>query len=35
MGEMIPIVIPTKNNVDVLEQCLGSTEGQDCSAGGW
>ena len=24
MGEMISIVIPTKNNGDVLEQCLGS-----------
>ena len=24
MGEMISIVIPTKNNGDVLEQCVGS-----------
>ena len=29
MGEMISIVIPTKNNGDVLEQCLGSIGGLD------
>lgn len=30
---MISIVIPTKNNGDVLERCLSSIEGLDCHAG--
>ena len=33
MGELISIVIPTKNNGDVLERCLSSIEGLDCHAG--
>ena len=29
MGEMVSIVIPTKNNGDILERCLDSIEGLD------
>ena len=32
MGELISIVIPTKNNGDVLERCLSSIEGLDYPA---